>query len=256
MSLRFCFALDAVEDIEPWGEGEDRKLHWFGLTSGHYWISTPLGEALRYTGEEVKHWELSSPYVDYQVVRIFEDLQAVLPNALEPVPADIAAIVSDDSWFARAEKWIEGSENEDERRGLCYEATQWYSDRAVDTMYLGNGPIFHFWRVDDDVSVRWLPTGKDWNGVWLTPRGKFTVPAGEFKSAVYGFLHDVLTAMQDRVDSIQARGWDRPDCKLDIAQLVREQGQRTARVKELQERRPDTDWEAIRTLLARLALEF
>ena len=241
MSFRFRFALDAVEDIEPWGEGEDRKLHWFGLTSGRYWASTPLGEALRYTGEEVKHWELPSPYVDYQVARIFEDLQSVLPQALEPVPPDIAATVSDDLWLARAEKWIEGSGTEDERRGLCYEAMQWYSDRALDMMYLVNGPIFHFWRVEDNVSVCWQPTGKNWNGVWLTPQGKFAVSAGEFKSAVYGFLHDVLAAMQDRVDSIQARGWHRADCKLDIAQLVKEQGQRTAWVEELEERRQETD---------------
>jgi uncharacterized protein DUF5984 len=64
MPLRFCFELDAVEDIGPWGEGEDRKLHWFGLTSGRYWISTPLGEALRYTDEQVKLWDLPSPHVD------------------------------------------------------------------------------------------------------------------------------------------------------------------------------------------------
>src|SRR5476651_989771 len=90
MPLRFCFALDAVEDIGPWGEGEDRKLHWFGLTSGRYWISTPLGEALRYTDEEVRRCGLASPYVDYQVSRLFEDLQSILPEVLEPVPSDIA----------------------------------------------------------------------------------------------------------------------------------------------------------------------
>jgi len=61
MPLRFCFELDAVEDIGPLGEGEDRKLHWFGLTSGCYWISTPLDEVLRYTDEQVKIWDLPSP---------------------------------------------------------------------------------------------------------------------------------------------------------------------------------------------------
>jgi hypothetical protein len=49
--MRFCFELDAIEVIEPWGEDQDRKPHWFGLTSGRYWISTPLGEALRYTDD-------------------------------------------------------------------------------------------------------------------------------------------------------------------------------------------------------------
>jgi hypothetical protein len=256
MSLRFCFELDAVEDIEPWGQGEDRKLHWFGLTSGRYWVSTPLGEALRYTEEQLKLWALPSPYVDYQVARIFEDLQYVLPQVLEPVPPDIAAIVSDDSWFARAENWIEGSGNEAERSDLCYEATEWYLERKLDSSYLVNGPVFHFWRVNDEVLVRWAPTGENWNGIWLTPQGKFTVSAGEFKSAVYEFLHGVLAAMQDRVDSIQAKGWDRPDCKLDIAQLVQEQVQRSAWVRELEERLHETDWDVVRRSIERLAMEF
>ena len=126
----------------------------------------------------------------------------------------------------------------------------------LDTMYLVNGPLFHFWRVGEDVSVCWEPTGENWDGVWFTPQGQFTVPAEEFKSAVYGFLHDVLAAMQDRVDSIQARGWHRADCKLDIALLITEQRQRTTWVEDLKERRQETDWESVRGLIERLSVEF
>ena len=256
MQLRFCFELDPVEDIVPWGEGEDRNLHWFGLTSGRYWVSTPLGEALRYTDEEVKLWELSSPYVDYQVARLFEDLQYVLPMVLESVPPDIATIVSDGKWFDRAEKWIDGAENEDERRRLCYDAMEWYQNRALDTMYLVDGPLFHLWRTGDDVWVRWEPTVKNPKGVWSTPEGQFTVSVDQFVSAAHAFLDGVLGAMQERVDAIQTRGWHRADCKLDIPLLHKEQRQRTARVEELKERRPETDWENVRSLIERLSAEF
>jgi Family of unknown function (DUF5984) len=96
------------------------------------------------------------------------------------------------------------------------------------------------------MSGKSLVPGKGWDGVWIAPQGQFTVSAEEFKSAVYEFLHDVLAAMQDRVDSIQARGWHREDSKLDIALLVKEQQQRTAWVDELKERRQETDWESVR----------
>lgn len=256
MPLRFCFELDAVEDIGPWGEGEDRKLHWFGLTSGRYWISTPLGEALGYTDEQVKLWDLPSPHVDYQIARLFEDLQSVLPVVLEPVPPDIAALVSDDEWFARAEKWVDGAEKREERKELCCQAMDWYQNRALDTMYLVDGPLFHFWRTGEDVSVRWEPTGKNPEGVWSTREGQFTVGVEQFRSSAYAFFSDVLGAMQERVDTIQTRGWHRADCKLDIPLLLKEQRQRTAWLEELKERRSETDWGNVRSLIERLSAEF
>jgi hypothetical protein len=73
--FRFRFELDAISDIQPWGEPGCENLHWFGLTSGRYWIETPLGEVLRYTPEIMKLWNLPFNYVDYQVARLFEDLQ-------------------------------------------------------------------------------------------------------------------------------------------------------------------------------------
>ena len=221
--MQFCFELDPVEAIEPWGEGEDRKLHWFGLTSGRYWISTPLGEALRYTDEQAKRWGLASPHVDYYVARLFEDLQSVFPAAIERVPVDVAPLVSNDNWFARAETWIDDSGNSEERRSLCAAAMDWYQNRSVDTMYLKNGPLFHFWRTGDNVSIRWRPTGKNPEGIWSTPQGQFTIGEGQFSSAVYTFLDDVLRKMQERIDSIDATGWRRSGCKIDIPLLLNEQ---------------------------------
>jgi hypothetical protein len=47
--LKFCFEFDPVINVDAWGESGRAKLHWFGLTSGRYWIETPVGEVLRYT---------------------------------------------------------------------------------------------------------------------------------------------------------------------------------------------------------------
>ena len=58
--LRFCFDLDAVEHIVPWGEPGGQRLHWFGLTSGTYWIETNAGDALTYTAE-AENWRIFRP---------------------------------------------------------------------------------------------------------------------------------------------------------------------------------------------------
>jgi len=256
MPLRSCFELDAIDDIEPWGEGENRSLHWFGLTSGRYWVSTPVGEALRCTDQKASYWNLPSPYADYYVSRFFEDLQDVLPIALTPVPPDIAATVAGGDWFTRAERWIEESEEGDGRWMRCYEAMEWYHNRSLDSGHLVNGPLFHFLRVGDEVTILWEPTGESSDGVWLTPRGQFTVSAEELKSAAYAFFSEVLAAMQDRIDSIQARGWHRADCELDIALLIEDQRRRTALLEALKERRDETNWANVRSLIEPLSVEF
>lgn len=254
--MRFCFELDSVDSIEPWGEGADRKLHWFGLTSGRYWISTPLGEVLRYTDAQINAWNLDSPYVDYQVARLFEDVQSILPTVLEPVPRDIAGMVSDARWDLKFESWIECSSDEEERRKLFYETTAWYEDRSLDTMHLTNGPLFHLWRTGDLISIRWQQTSTTPVGVWTMPEGQFAIEAEEFSADASQFLDKVLRAMQERIDTIQANGWHRLDCLLDIPLLLKEQEQRSARVEELKQLSVATDWGAVRSLMGRFPQQF
>ncbi len=82
--FKFCFELDDMSDIKPWEEPEEPILHWFGLTSGRYWIETAVGEVLRYTPEIRRLWNIPFVHVDYPIARVFEDLQEHLPAALEP----------------------------------------------------------------------------------------------------------------------------------------------------------------------------
>jgi hypothetical protein len=250
-NLRFCFELDALEDIQPWGEAEKHTLHWFGLTSGRYWMSTPLGEALRYTEERESLWNLTSPYVDYQIARWFEDLQCVLPFAMEPVPSDIANMVTYCERDERLIPWLEAGRQSNGKLDVWSGASQWWNDRNIDTAYLVNGPEFHFWRIGDQVFIRWEQK-TDEKDVWELPNGQFATDAAVFQAAINGFLDEVISRMKQRVDTIRTKGWRRTDCSLDIEGLVREQEQRTGWVREVKERQAKTDWASTRGFLGRL----
>jgi hypothetical protein len=96
--IRFRFELRPVDKITPWG-GQDRMLHWFGLTDGWYWIELDGHELLRYSDTTLRRWrgegyDAARPYVDYQVVRLWEDVIQLAPAVLEPVPADLARFVA------------------------------------------------------------------------------------------------------------------------------------------------------------------
>ena len=62
-------------------------------------IFTPCG-CVCYTEEIRKLWDFPSTTSTCQVARLFEDLKGCLPDILEPVPEDIAPIVSNPAWLS------------------------------------------------------------------------------------------------------------------------------------------------------------
>jgi hypothetical protein len=247
-SFAFQFKLREIEEITPWGKGADCKLHWFGLTDGIYWISTPLGNALHYTENARLKWQSDCPFVDYQVARIFEDVQQILPHALEAVPADIAEIISDPDWYAKGDAQFEKSPADSGFCKIWMDAVEWWGERHLDTLYLKRGPYFQFWRVEDRITIRWDSREED-ESVWLAPKGEFSMDVNSFASSCYAFLDSVVEQMQMRVDSIVQNGWLREDCALDVPLLLKEQRVRAAAVQVIRNRRPNTDWNAVRERL-------
>jgi hypothetical protein len=254
-AIKFQFQLRKIEEVMPWGTGQDRKLHWFGLTDGHYWISTPIGDALRYTEEVTQQWKCDSSYVDYQVAQIFENIQEVLPYALEPVPPDIAEIVSSPDWYAKGEAWHESLPEDSELSETWLDAMEWWWAREFDTAYLKHGPSFQIWRVKDQITIRW-DSREEGESVWLLPEGECSLDVNSFTSSCYAFLDSVIEQMQVRVNSIDQSGWPRKDCSLDVPLLIKEQRIRSAAIQTLGVRRPNTDWATVRERLAFLRQQF
>jgi len=254
VELKFCFEFDAVANIEPWGEPGRAKLHWFGLTSGRYWIETPVGEVLRYTNEilAVKGWP--SCHVDYQVARMFEDLQQCLPSVLEAVPLDIAQIVAQPGWPDRVTAFIEEGEERENKWDLIEAALDWWQDRHIDTLHLKHGQNFHLWRTDDEVHVQW-ETMDNYDGstpVFLVPKGCVNIGVVQFRDAAYGFCEAVLGEMRGRVDAIKRNGWLRADCSLDVEHLADEQTRREQAFLEVRNRIIATEWTNVRAQLMEL----
>lgn len=103
--MLFQFQMQSLEKIEPWG-GEKPSLSWFGLTDGWCWWNVDSQELFRYSQAVIEKWtneypdaQIILPYVDYQVVRPWEDLLQCLPAVLNPVPDDLIQRTQD------LEKW-------------------------------------------------------------------------------------------------------------------------------------------------------
>ena len=97
-SLRFRFQLRPVDDVALFGRQGDYSLSWFGLTDGWQCLETSAGRLLEHARPAK---QTGSRWVDYQAVRLFEDLLGIWPRVADPVPEDVVSRFF--GWYSPAE---------------------------------------------------------------------------------------------------------------------------------------------------------
>lgn len=247
LMFRFEFELRPLAAVPPWG-GDHPRLHWFGLTSGWYWISAQGYEFLRYSHEAVRTWDLERPYPDYYVARLWEDLIVLRWALQEPVPEDLISFV--DGTFLPREFPV----NDDDFGDDVDAAFSFQSDYALDLGYLTDAPQLTCWRhaVDgsDVVTLsQQIPPRKagTFDG---RKRLDVTVPAAELFAAFDNFDRRFIAAMEDRVAELE-RG-PLPAIDLDLQHLRVEHTQRSSWLERRLGSRRDVDWTKVRAGVAQL----
>lgn len=149
----FEFQLKPIEEIHPWGESPNQYLHWFGFTDGKYRIKVGDEFLLNYSEEFLNYYQKKYPdylfvttFVEYQVVRLWEDIISMFPYIIEPVPQELHQFLNSgyESYSAlrsRADVWQE-SETE---KGID-EDISWKIAEKVDFGLMSVGlirAIFH-----------------------------------------------------------------------------------------------------------------
>ncbi len=277
--MLFNFRLRPVEDIVPWGpvlSPTDKTpdwltqphLGWFELTDGWYWIAAGQAELFRYHHELIEatlrdhhgeRWTASlaeMPYVDYQVVRLWEDILDTLPAILERVPLQLAQMLGPDgtwiAWERRVQALVDAELVDWTLSNL---ATGWWWQRYLDSAYLRAGPYTWFWCDETNVHIQWDNRTCDLDGMpaWEANQGIFSLPTAQFLNEVRSFDARLMQAMGERVAQIQA-GWQRSDVVID-PHLGEEHQKRSwwmQRCLDHQGGREPTDWEAVLQAIARI----
>ena len=263
------------------------RLHWFGLTDGYYWLQmNEKDEFFRYStgiltdwGEERYAAEPTSgpwqkgyptvfpplPYADYYVVRLWEDILALLPDLLEPLPSSLAHMLATEErakqWRERIRRWEkslgigeddedDGDENEDKEMWETFlQATMWWHHRQLDVHPLLSGPCLWFWNDGQDIHGLWDNSQCWWGDIlaWESLGGKIQLPYARFLDEVSSFHTRLFSAMEERVQEAK-NSWPRPDVALDLDQLEKEQHDRFYRLDRALERaatKTATDWNAV-----------
>ncbi|MFB8007058.1 DUF5984 family protein [Nocardia sp. NPDC056000] len=250
--MRFRFELTPLEEVHPWGSVTP-NLHWFGLTDGLYCLDVGGVELLRYT-DRTMDWLTTQrdrpplPWVDYYVVRLWEDMLAVLPYILEPVPDDLVDYMITGSMVPVD---LDDSILDNPAVDAAWDAS---GERRVDTSYLRFGPTLSWCRTldpVDTVTVGWHTTADPDGEIAFTAplSGRVSVPTTEFIDAVTDFDRRLFESMRVRVDRLAETG--PPDgIELDIPHLIREHEDRRTWLARALARQVGTDWEAVRAGVA------
>jgi hypothetical protein len=251
----FNFTLLPLEQIAPWGPPEKPSLSWFGLSLGYFWLELGGQQVLRSAESDATG---EPPFCNYQLARYWEDLLHMLPEVLEPVPADILAMRGAPDWeqrFAQAERALDAGYTYSPEWLRIEKAVMGDALRSLDLAHLVAPPRVDLWRVDDQLQITWSsrPEGAE---LWAPVHGTSSMSVQSFVDEVKDFDARLLSAMGARVQSVLAAGGI-PGVEVDLEHLQREQADRStwlssALARSAQQQVPGegSDWEWLRRQLA------
>jgi hypothetical protein len=220
------FKLDPIENVQPWGNEGDKKIHWFALTQGLYRIKVGDEYLLNYNKEfdeylHNKHPEYNFPsttFVDYYVVRLWEDIISALPYILKPLPQTLKPIVQASvKW---QESWRSGFDIDEKD----YEYTDfWLFERHLNSHYLQNAPNIWFWSDEENVFIHWDSSEIYVEGiaVWSAIQGSHKISRNEFIENIWSFHSSFIAEMGKRVEWI-CSNFDNSGIFIDFEQLQKE----------------------------------
>lgn len=205
----FEFELKPIEEIYPWGESPNLSLSWFGFTDGKYRLKIGDEYLLNYSKEYTEYciekfpeYSFDTTFIEYQVVRLWEDVLDFFPDILR------------DSSKKR---------------------------HFLDAGYLTNSPHIWICADEENVIINWdnrkikvenIP-------VWSATFGNYKISKKDFIKEVKEFDEMLIKQMNERVKTI-CQIWSKPEIKVDCEQLKNEQNNRAtwldSRLKNINKR--------------------
>jgi hypothetical protein len=248
--IRFRFELYPPDQVSPWG-GERPRLHWFGLTEGWYWLEVRGQEFLHRTRHVGPH-----PYVDYYLARLWEDVIALTPRVLEPVPDDLQPFIASHptQWAHDPLEFVDEPERNrpdglDAADHPVVSAAMWHSEHYLDFGYMRNPPELRLWRTSqgdrDEMTLDWRHEDDGEVGYTTDPEARLSVPTTAYLAAVHTLDGELMDSMRQRVEDLECRG-GLLGTDLDLAQLRLEHDDRRHWLARNLNRRTTTDWNAVR----------
>ena len=257
-----------LRPVEAIAAAERPPLGWFLLTDGYYWLDVAGAQLFRLTEAYLASFgdagaaAVPRPFVEYYVVRLWEDLLGMAPAVLDPLPPALARRLATDAgwrrWVQSVQHWRNSWVGDDDL--VNEEATRWWHDRSLPTSHLRLGPRIWLWRDGEWVRLCWDNQGLEHDGVpaWTATAGEETMPVARFVAELRSFHTRLMSAMAERVRDAWTLGL-LPGVLHDPAELAAEHAFREQRGAELFATATgarETDWAPVLRAVADLEARY
>lgn len=265
--FRIHFRLQELDDIVPWGQEPDLRLHWFGLTDGLLWIEAGAQTIYEYSEAANVYFGGGAKYNDYQISRFLEDFSQTFRYIGESIPKEWYQIVDGfrnplGETLEQCYAYYEEQEDVVLERWCDEEYcvfNEWWWNRGFDSGHLIGGPHILCIRCEEKIKIIWESTFQTDNGesIWTAPKGCFEMPYEEFVSAVTAFFHSFFEAMDRQVEKAVAKDWG--NVSLDKQRLLEENEERkegfSQALASLKNTNEKTDWNKLKLLYEKMKKE-
>lgn len=245
----FNFALRPLDDVQPSRGRSGLVLTWNDLSDGWFWLTLGGQELLRIAGDPV---EGDLPYLDDQVARLWENLVAILPAVLAPIPEDLSSVLAQPkAWNTLLER-ARAIPDESDRVAA---ALGFWRERQLDATSVAGAPELHLWRTGETIHASWsTPKKGAGDADWIRVEGHASMPLADLLLEVRAFDSAFLTLMKERIDQLGlGQLKDLPGTvAIDLTRLIYDQGERGRTLDAaLEKRAASIDWAEVRWMLRR-----
>lgn len=250
----FEFNLKPLPEVLPWGHEGKKYLHWFGLTYGIYYLNIKGNklyknseEYLNYLKKTYPESNINSPYIDYQIIRLYEDFLEILPNVLQEIPVKLITLIkSPDSEKEFLNKYAVKKVDKNDWE-IYYNATRWWGCRCLASWHLQHGPNIQFWVENGIVHIHWDNSDLIENGIqiWESLKGEEEYTKDDFLNEVNKFHNRLMDEMENRIIEIEKNN-PIPHIYVDVKQIKNEQKERRKSLQTALQTEPEIkDWNEV-----------
>lgn len=230
--------IDQLEDFS--------RAHWWGLTDAYFCMN--VGNQTLFELKE----EFATPesrWVDYHLARLHQELIAMLPTVLEPIPDALVSRVStleaQTQLLATIEQVYEDIPDEDEEADDDYsDAILWLEeDRCLDNTYLRSMPKVWILQIGETIHIRWQ--SRDDESIWTATAGEYQISRESFIEEITSFHDRLITGMAPRIEQLAQA------VEVDRANFDPEQEVWASKLQEALNTSADTDWDCVQSAIDR-----
>ena len=275
----FDFQLIDLETIISGLIESNCQLCWYWLTYGYYWINTKQETLFQLSDEYINSVNTNvntddttqikadnKKYMDYEVVRLWEDIIEILPTICLSVPDEFHQLFLQpiDKINEYYDRWFDYTQQEEQKleyrkHGLpftkpCPFNNFFFDSHDVNLLYIDIAPFLYLWRYKNDMWIAWDFTHcQHFNEetqqqipIWTATKSTYHLPFDEFIQELNNFHQKFMTQMEQRIGEIlQSSKLQKLYPKgYNFSQLIQEHEQRKQAITEQLKKHPVSfDWE-------------